>query len=34
MTSGIGVAGVGGTDFVGSSSCCACSTYGGIGGAK
>ena len=38
MASGMGtivdVAGAGGTDFMGSSSCCAWPTYGGIGGAS
>ena len=33
MALGIGVAGAGNTNFVGSSSCYACSTYGGTGGA-
>ena len=33
VSSGIGVAGAGNTNFVGSSSCYACSTYGGTGGA-
>ena len=31
MTSSIGAAGAGGTDFVGSLSCCAYSACGGIG---
>ena len=33
MASGTGVAGVGGTHFVGSSSCCVCLAYDGTGGA-
>ena len=33
VASSIGAAGAGGTNFVGSSSCCACSAYGGTGGA-
>ena len=33
MASGIGAVEAGGTDSVGSSSCCVCSTYGGTRGA-